>query len=202
MKKLGLLRHANKLSKDYSGGNKRKLSTAIALVGNPPVIFLVSPNSYPLCHVFGMVSCRSSNLFSIFSPAYLGFILFIYPLFLVCLITPLTWSFVYPLPPILSTDLVQVCSEKVENDVSNSQCIVISEIASDHRIWLDIAQDHKMQYDIMCFHNKRLLWLFYFHLGDKQGSLSTVVVCWTAGQQVEWLTCWCTWGMIHNNSSH
>jgi ABC-type multidrug transport system ATPase subunit len=42
MQKLGLLRHANKLSQDYSGGNKRKLSTAIALVGNPPVIFLVS----------------------------------------------------------------------------------------------------------------------------------------------------------------
>jgi ABC-type lipoprotein export system ATPase subunit len=25
-----------------SGGNKRKLSTAIALVGNPPIVFLVS----------------------------------------------------------------------------------------------------------------------------------------------------------------
>ena len=26
----------------FSGGNRRKLSTAIALVGNPPIIFLVS----------------------------------------------------------------------------------------------------------------------------------------------------------------
>ena len=26
----------------HSGGNKRKLSTAIALVGDPPIIFLVS----------------------------------------------------------------------------------------------------------------------------------------------------------------
>lgn len=26
----------------FSGGNKRKLSTAIALVGNPPIVFLVS----------------------------------------------------------------------------------------------------------------------------------------------------------------
>jgi hypothetical protein len=27
---------------DYSGGNKRKLSTAISLIGNPSVIFMVS----------------------------------------------------------------------------------------------------------------------------------------------------------------
>ena len=26
----------------FSGGNRRKLSTAIALVGNPPIVFLVS----------------------------------------------------------------------------------------------------------------------------------------------------------------
>ena len=30
----------------HSGGNKRKLSTAIALVGNPSVIFLVSNSNY------------------------------------------------------------------------------------------------------------------------------------------------------------
>ena len=41
LKRLNLMQHANKCVEDYSGGNKRKLSTAIALVGNPSVIFLV-----------------------------------------------------------------------------------------------------------------------------------------------------------------
>ena len=41
IKKLCLTRYANKPSKTYSGGNKRKLSTAMALIGNPPIIFLV-----------------------------------------------------------------------------------------------------------------------------------------------------------------
>jgi ATP-binding cassette subfamily A (ABC1) protein 3 len=29
----------------YSGGNKRKLSTAVALVGNPPIVLLDEPTS-------------------------------------------------------------------------------------------------------------------------------------------------------------
>ncbi|XP_021358402.1 ATP-binding cassette sub-family A member 3-like [Mizuhopecten yessoensis] len=37
--------HADKLVNAYSGGNKRKLSTAIALVGNPQVIFLDEPTT-------------------------------------------------------------------------------------------------------------------------------------------------------------
>ena len=37
---LNLEKHADKLSWTYSGGNKRKLSTAIALVGSPPIVFL------------------------------------------------------------------------------------------------------------------------------------------------------------------
>ncbi|XP_069124776.1 phospholipid-transporting ATPase ABCA3-like [Argopecten irradians] len=37
--------HADKLVKAYSGGNKRKLSTALALVGNPQVIFLDEPTT-------------------------------------------------------------------------------------------------------------------------------------------------------------
>ncbi|KAG8188878.1 hypothetical protein JTE90_018283 [Oedothorax gibbosus] len=37
--------HIDKQVKDYSGGNKRKISTAIALVGNPPVIFLDEPTT-------------------------------------------------------------------------------------------------------------------------------------------------------------
>jgi len=40
-RRLGLVQYANKRACDLSGGNKRKLSTAIALVGNPEVIFLV-----------------------------------------------------------------------------------------------------------------------------------------------------------------
>lgn len=39
--KLGLTEYADKTSGTFSGGNKRKLSTAIALLGNPPVVFLV-----------------------------------------------------------------------------------------------------------------------------------------------------------------
>lgn len=41
IQKLGLVKYAAKSAGTYSGGNKRKLSTAIALIGCPPVIFLV-----------------------------------------------------------------------------------------------------------------------------------------------------------------
>ncbi|CAH1776854.1 unnamed protein product [Owenia fusiformis] len=37
--------HANKLAKDLSGGNKRKLSTGIALIGDPPIVFLDEPTT-------------------------------------------------------------------------------------------------------------------------------------------------------------
>ncbi|CAH1794818.1 unnamed protein product [Owenia fusiformis] len=40
-----LEQHADKLSGEYSGGNKRKLSTAISLVGNPPILFLDEPTT-------------------------------------------------------------------------------------------------------------------------------------------------------------
>ena len=42
LEKLGLSRYADKPAGTYSGGNKRKLSTAIALLTSPPVILLVS----------------------------------------------------------------------------------------------------------------------------------------------------------------
>lgn len=45
IRRLGLLPHANKISTNYSGGNKRKLSTAISLIGNPSVIFLDEPTT-------------------------------------------------------------------------------------------------------------------------------------------------------------
>ncbi|XP_043567483.1 phospholipid-transporting ATPase ABCA3 isoform X1 [Chiloscyllium plagiosum] len=37
--------HAQKLVRTYSGGNKRKLSTAVAMIGNPAVIFLDEPST-------------------------------------------------------------------------------------------------------------------------------------------------------------
>ncbi len=42
LKKLSLIPYKDRCAGTYSGGNKRKLSTAIALVGNPSVIFLVN----------------------------------------------------------------------------------------------------------------------------------------------------------------
>lgn len=43
LKKLELTKYADKPASTYSGGNKRKLSTAIALIGYPAFIFLVWP---------------------------------------------------------------------------------------------------------------------------------------------------------------
>lgn len=42
---LNFTKHIDKQVKAYSGGNKRKLSTAIALIGNPSVIYLDEPTS-------------------------------------------------------------------------------------------------------------------------------------------------------------
>eukprot|EP00050_Salpingoeca_kvevrii_P001372 m.168672 g.168672 ORF g.168672 m.168672 type:complete len:270 (-) comp10356_c0_seq5:318-1127(-) len=42
---LMLDKHADKQCGTYSGGNKRKLSTAVALVGDPPIIFLDEPTT-------------------------------------------------------------------------------------------------------------------------------------------------------------
>ena len=40
-----LLMHANKPSFSLSGGNKRKLSVAIAMVGDPPIVILDEPST-------------------------------------------------------------------------------------------------------------------------------------------------------------
>lgn len=37
---LNFKKHINKKTREFSGGNKRKLSTALALIGNPAVIYL------------------------------------------------------------------------------------------------------------------------------------------------------------------
>nr|CAD7265343.1 unnamed protein product [Timema shepardi] len=42
---LGLQEYATRLCGTYSGGNKRKLSTALALIGDPPIVFLDEPTS-------------------------------------------------------------------------------------------------------------------------------------------------------------
>ncbi|XP_065652513.1 phospholipid-transporting ATPase ABCA3 isoform X3 [Hydra vulgaris] len=44
-KSLSVDQHIDKVTKAYSGGNKRKLCTAIALAGDPPLIFLDEPSS-------------------------------------------------------------------------------------------------------------------------------------------------------------
>ncbi|KAI8797159.1 ATP-binding cassette sub-family A member 3 [Biomphalaria glabrata] len=45
MKALTLSQYADKQCQTYSGGNKRKLSTAIALIGDPDVVFLDEPTT-------------------------------------------------------------------------------------------------------------------------------------------------------------
>jgi len=42
---LGLTRYAERQCGTYSGGNKRKMSTAIALIGDPDIVFLDEPTS-------------------------------------------------------------------------------------------------------------------------------------------------------------
>jgi len=43
---LDLKKHADRMCGTYSGGNKRKLSTAIALIGEPPIVFLDEPTRF------------------------------------------------------------------------------------------------------------------------------------------------------------
>ncbi|MGH0117824.1 UNVERIFIED_CONTAM: hypothetical protein FKN15_039995 [Acipenser sinensis] len=45
VRKLGLVKYMDKGAGNYSGGNKRKLSTAMALTGGPPVVFLDEPTT-------------------------------------------------------------------------------------------------------------------------------------------------------------
>ena len=54
---MDLKRYENKLAGTYSGGNKRKLSVAIAMLGNPPIVFLDEPSTgiiYKSTELLGM----------------------------------------------------------------------------------------------------------------------------------------------------
>lgn len=42
IRKLGLTEYAGRCAGTYSGGNRRKLSTAIAMIGCPALVLLVS----------------------------------------------------------------------------------------------------------------------------------------------------------------
>lgn len=47
-----LLKHADKPSYALSGGNKRKLSVAIAMIGDPPVVILDEPSTGTNIYLF------------------------------------------------------------------------------------------------------------------------------------------------------
>lgn len=52
LEEFDLLKHANKPSFSLSGGNKRKLSVAIAMIGDPPIVILDEPSTGTLADFF------------------------------------------------------------------------------------------------------------------------------------------------------
>lgn len=54
LEEMELEKFRNVCAGTYSGGNKRKLSVAIAMLGNPPICFLDEPST-------GMVNIKKNN---------------------------------------------------------------------------------------------------------------------------------------------
>ncbi|XP_039976120.1 phospholipid-transporting ATPase ABCA1b isoform X1 [Xiphias gladius] len=61
IRKLGLVKYSDKAAGSYSGGNMRKLSTAMALIGAPPVVFLLLLMVFISCHGDGLVVITLSH---------------------------------------------------------------------------------------------------------------------------------------------
>lgn len=65
LKRMALWNYREKLAGDYSGGNKRKLSVAIALLGDPKVLYLDEPSTGMDAHsrrfMWDLISQQSKN---------------------------------------------------------------------------------------------------------------------------------------------
>lgn len=59
LEEFDLLKHANKPSFSLSGGNKRKLSVAIAMIGDPPIVILDEPSTGILADLVLLNTCNS-----------------------------------------------------------------------------------------------------------------------------------------------
>ena len=64
MSRMDLTSFENKLAGTLSGGNKRKLSVAIALIGSPPIVFLDEPTVSAFCHCASRPRLRPADPFS------------------------------------------------------------------------------------------------------------------------------------------
>jgi ATP-binding cassette subfamily A (ABC1) protein 3 len=62
---MDLKRYENVCSYMLSGGNKRKLSVALAMLGNPPIVFLDEPSTGmdPEARRFSNIIYKHKNLF-------------------------------------------------------------------------------------------------------------------------------------------
>ncbi|ETO25527.1 hypothetical protein RFI_11608 [Reticulomyxa filosa] len=64
---LSLTKYRNRKAGTYSGGNKRKLSAAIAMIGNPPVVFLGFYFYFFVCLFVHVLICTCAYLWFVFA---------------------------------------------------------------------------------------------------------------------------------------